>query len=113
MEGQYYERWFASPGIFASVPMPLLVAGAGYLLWRSIGRTGEAGGRDWLPFLLTLIIFALSMIGLAISIWPDVVPGRVTIWEAAAPERSQIRSEERRVGKECVSTCRSRWSPNH
>src|SRR3546814_21034325 len=23
----------------------------------------------------------------------------------------QIRSEERRVGKECVSTCRSRWSP--
>src|SRR3546814_18289738 len=25
----------------------------------------------------------------------------------------QIRSEERRVGKECVSTCRSRWSPYH
>src|SRR3546814_2119334 len=24
-----------------------------------------------------------------------------------------IRSEERRVGKECVSTCRSRWSPYH
>src|SRR3546814_20693167 len=23
------------------------------------------------------------------------------------------KSEERRVGKECVSTCRSRWSPNH
>src|SRR3546814_19404312 len=26
---------------------------------------------------------------------------------------SNIRSEERRVGKECVSTCRSRWSPYH
>src|SRR3546814_13385952 len=25
----------------------------------------------------------------------------------------QKRSEERRVGKECVSTCRSRWSPEH
>src|SRR3546814_5735411 len=25
----------------------------------------------------------------------------------------QGRSEERRVGKECVSTCRSRWSPYH
>src|SRR3546814_12984484 len=25
----------------------------------------------------------------------------------------QARSEERRVGKECVSTCRSRWSTNH
>src|SRR3546814_4157141 len=27
--------------------------------------------------------------------------------------RSVSRSEERRVGKECVSTCRSRWSPDH
>src|SRR3546814_1264208 len=27
--------------------------------------------------------------------------------------RSRLRSEERRVGKECVSTCRSRWSPYH
>src|SRR3546814_2427385 len=27
--------------------------------------------------------------------------------------RSSGRSEERRVGKECVSTCRSRWSPYH
>src|SRR3546814_1731134 len=26
---------------------------------------------------------------------------------------SESRSEERRVGKECVSTCRSRWSPYH
>src|SRR3546814_20469583 len=25
--------------------------------------------------------------------------------------RNAVRSEERRVGKECVSTCRSRWSP--
>src|SRR3546814_1085173 len=27
--------------------------------------------------------------------------------------RKYLRSEERRVGKECVSTCRSRWSPDH
>src|SRR3546814_15028378 len=27
--------------------------------------------------------------------------------------RMVVRSEERRVGKECVSTCRSRWSPYH
>src|SRR3546814_13786670 len=27
--------------------------------------------------------------------------------------RQLFRSEERRVGKECVSTCRSRWSPYH
>src|SRR3546814_3319410 len=30
-----------------------------------------------------------------------------------AEERAVGRSEERRVGKECVSTCRSRWSPYH
>src|SRR3546814_17011074 len=28
-------------------------------------------------------------------------------------ELDHRRSEERRVGKECVSTCRSRWSPDH
>src|SRR3546814_14812751 len=28
-------------------------------------------------------------------------------------QKSAVRSEERRVGKECVSTCRSRWSPYH
>src|SRR3546814_16862760 len=29
------------------------------------------------------------------------------------PDEQFVRSEERRVGKECVSTCRSRWSPYH
>src|SRR3546814_7748461 len=34
--------------------------------------------------------------------------------DAAEAERlTQARSEERRVGKECVRTCRSRWSPSH
>src|SRR3546814_18657279 len=28
-------------------------------------------------------------------------------------DHAMVRSEERRVGKECVSTCRSRWSPYH
>src|SRR3546814_3484127 len=31
----------------------------------------------------------------------------------AARVITALRSEERRVGKECVSTCRSRWSPDH
>src|SRR3546814_9686286 len=33
-----------------------------------------------------------------------------TLWYV---RNGEIRSEERRVGKECVSTCRSRWSPYH
>src|SRR3546814_19099952 len=37
------------------------------------------------------------------------------IWRAkrAGAGKNTPRSEERRVGKECVSTCRSRWSPDH
>src|SRR3546814_6847554 len=31
----------------------------------------------------------------------------------ASGQSAYARSEERRVGKECVSTCRSRWSPYH
>src|SRR3546814_21008503 len=36
----------------------------------------------------------------------------VRIGNAAAPQ-TQLRSEERRVGPGCVSTCSSRWSPYH
>lgn len=85
LEKKYYQAWFDWPGILATAQMPLLVALTAFLLWRSIG-----GRRDYLPFLLTLILFGLSMVGLAISIWPDVIPGRVSIWAAAAPEQSQI-----------------------
>src|SRR3546814_17238999 len=40
---------------------------------------------------------------------------RASHWarSARASARLRRRSEERRVGKECVSTCRSRWSPYH
>src|SRR3546814_4703906 len=41
---------------------------------------------------------------------PDLVKVK-TNWTSCWLEK--IRSEERRVGKECVSTCRSRWSPYH
>lgn len=85
LENKYYQRWFEWPGLFATAPVPLLVAVTGFYLWRSIDDD-----RDYRPFWLTLALFGLSMMGLAISIYPDVIPGRVTIWEAAAPERSQI-----------------------
>src|SRR3546814_13143367 len=39
--------------------------------------------------------------------------GSVSWSEEAGSEQIELRSEERRVGKECVSTCRSRWSPHH
>src|SRR3546814_2693523 len=42
----------------------------------------------------------------------DVEIGAKTQW-SVGNVRGRFRSEERRVGKECVSTCRSRWSPYH
>src|SRR3546814_5333997 len=40
----------------------------------------------------------------------DLDPTRIGL---RYPTEVGLRSEERRVGKECVSTCRSRWSPYH
>src|SRR3546814_3181886 len=46
---------------------------------------------------------------------PSIMPGgSKAAWPAIQPIFQSIAgSEERRVGKECVSTCRSRWSPYH
>src|SRR3546814_12110791 len=41
--------------------------------------------------------------------WSDLPAGATRISFAV----NGLRSEERRVGKECVSTCRSRWAPYH
>src|SRR3546814_18509096 len=59
-----------------------------------------------------------------LATWRGVVatlggPGRVVVGGKSMGGRmasllaAEDRSEERRVGKECVSTCRSRWSPYH
>jgi cytochrome d ubiquinol oxidase subunit II len=85
LEEQYHRRWFEVPGLFVTIPMPLLVGLTAFALWRSLGR-----GRDHKPFLLALALFFLTMAGLAISIWPDVIPGRLSIWDAAAPHSSQL-----------------------
>jgi cytochrome d ubiquinol oxidase subunit II len=85
LEGQYYQRWFVWPGLLVTVPMPLLVGVVALLLWRSLKCD-----NDIHPFLYALALFGLSFVGLAISMWPDVIPGSVTIWEAAAPESSQM-----------------------
>jgi cytochrome d ubiquinol oxidase subunit II len=85
LEGKYYQRWFAWPGLLVTVPMPILFGIAAVMLWRTAHK-----GRDLAPFVWTLAIFGLCMAGLGISIWPDVVPGRVSIWQAAPPETSQL-----------------------
>jgi cytochrome d ubiquinol oxidase subunit II len=83
LPGAYYERWFAWPKVLYTAQVPLLVLITSVLFFRSLARK-----RELAPFLLALALFLLSYIGLMISIYPDVVPNDVTIWEAAAPDRS-------------------------
>ena len=42
------------------------------------------------PFWLSIALFFFGMAGLGVTMWPYVVPPGLTIWDAAAPERSQI-----------------------
>ena len=78
------ERWFSFPNIVFLAPVPLLVVLCMWLLLRSLGRQPFR-----LPFVLALALIFLGYSGMAISIWPNVVPPAITIWEAASPPQSQ------------------------
>src|SRR3546814_16769658 len=75
-------------------------------LWPSVGVV--------IGYLLAFYFLTLTLrvipVGVAYAIWSGV--GIVLVTAAAWVFYGQ-RSEERRVGKECVSTCRSGWSPYH
>src|ERR1700682_4184316 len=85
LSNKFYETWFTWPGICALGVMPVAVAVIGVSLYRRIIK-----GRDYLPFALALSLFALSLRGRGIPMWPDPIPGRLSIWAAAAPPSSQI-----------------------
>lgn len=76
-------RWFAWPNIAYLAPVPVLVAATAWGLMRSLSLK-----REVQPFLLSLILFVLSFAGLAISLYPYIVPPTVTIWDAAGPPES-------------------------
>jgi cytochrome bd ubiquinol oxidase subunit II len=80
---EYYERWFDWPTAIFSFIVPALVVGLAYLLF-----SGLKNGNDRTPFLASLGIFVLSFIGLGISFYPYIVPPKLTIEEAAAPDDS-------------------------
>ncbi len=79
----YFERWFGWPTAFFSSLVPLLLAGCAFLLWNGLNR-----GKHLQPFLAALGVFVLSFAGLGISFYPYIIPGVLTIREAAAPESS-------------------------
>lgn len=77
-------RWFGWPNTALLAPIPIATAAAAYALWRALER-----GRDLTPFLCAVALFALCYLGLAISIFPYVVPPSITLRQAASAPATQ------------------------
>jgi cytochrome d ubiquinol oxidase subunit II len=76
-------RWFSLPNIIIFAPVPVLVVAATWALLRVLKRETHAS-----PFMLALLLLFLGYSGLAISLWPNIIPPAVSIREAAAPAES-------------------------
>lgn len=79
------ERWFSMPNLLLFSPVPVWTAALFATLWWSLGQPQR---WDGLPFLSCIGLFLLTLVGLAISIWPWIVPRVFTLREIAAPEPS-------------------------
>ena len=85
LNAEYAERWLTAPEIYFAAPVPILTAIIAVSLVRAITRE-----RNSKPFWLSIALFFFGMAGLGVTMWPYVVPPGLTIWDAAAPERSQV-----------------------
>lgn len=83
-----FDKWFSLPNLVLLAPIPLITAALLAGLWVALGRYPRPGDRwNWVPFAGAVGVFLLAFQGLAFSFYPYVVPGTLTIWDAAsAPE---------------------------
>ena len=80
---QVAARWFTPPNFVFFSPVPILVLLVSWGLRRQLSSDSRA-----VPFMLALALIFLGYSGLIISIWPDIVPPHISIWQAAAPPES-------------------------
>ncbi|MGC1522195.1 MAG: cytochrome d ubiquinol oxidase subunit II [Steroidobacteraceae bacterium] len=76
-------RWFSFPNIILFSPVPVLVVVTTIAIQRVIKNETHAA-----PFGLALFLLFLGYTGLAISLWPNIIPPSISINEAAAPPQS-------------------------
>jgi cytochrome bd ubiquinol oxidase subunit II len=79
------ERWFKPVDMLMLFPVPLITAGSVVALWFALERR-----RRFAPFLLAVALFVLCYTGLAVSLFPYIVPPNITLWQAAAAPESQL-----------------------
>jgi cytochrome d ubiquinol oxidase subunit II len=77
-------RWFTWPNIAWLAPVPALTAIVAVWEWRAL--SGQSEGT---PFLAAALLFLLSYLGIAVSLWPMIVPHDITLWQAASSESTQ------------------------
>lgn len=77
------DRWFSLPNFLYFSPVPILVLIFVGLILKSCNQK-----HDSKPFIYTLALVFLAFTGFVISLWPNIIPPSVTIWQAAAPESS-------------------------
>ncbi|MEO8507247.1 MAG: cytochrome d ubiquinol oxidase subunit II [Betaproteobacteria bacterium] len=78
------QRWFTFPNLLWFAPVPALVALTAWQLLVRLRGEPQAG-----PFVLTLFLIFLCYSGLGISLWPNIIPPAVSIWDASSPPQSQ------------------------
>lgn len=78
-------RWFQDPGLWLFAPWPILGLLA---FWRLLA--GLRRGREARPFGWAVVIFLVSFLGLAMSLYPYIIPVEVTIHEAAAAPEALV-----------------------
>jgi cytochrome d ubiquinol oxidase subunit II len=79
------QRWFSGAHMLFLAPVPLLTAAVAVAAWRAL----DGWGGDAAPFLGAMGLFLLSYLGITISLWPMIVPGHFTLWQAASSEGTQ------------------------
>src|SRR3546814_17142694 len=77
---------------------------------RAEGPASGGLGMKRLILWVPLVVFLVFLVTVAVGLY---APSDRKIQSQMVGKSVPARSEERRVGKECVSTCRSRWSPDH
>lgn len=77
------QRWFALPNLLYFSPVPVFV-----MIFSGLILKACAQRKDIQPFVYTLVLVFLAFTGFVISLWPNIIPPSVSIWQAAAPESS-------------------------
>ena len=83
------DRWFKLPDAIGLLPIPMSCALAIICMdWMLRRPKVLHAGYGWFIFVALMVICLMAAIGLAYSIYPDIVIGRMTLWEAAAATES-------------------------